>query len=338
MNRRAFLRNTAISLSASAVGARAVPTKTEARVMTVLGPIPASRLGQVLMHEHVLVDFIGAGQVNPSRYNAEEVFNVVLPHLNKLKAAGCDTLVECTPAYLGRDTLLLQRLSKASGLHIITNTGFYGAANDKYVPPFAFTESADQVALRWVREFEDGIPPENIRPGFIKTGVDAGPLSEIDAKLVRAAARCHKRTGLVIASHTGDGVAAMAELEILKEEGVASSGFIWVHAQNEKDPAVHERAAELGAWVEFDGISPKTLEQHIELVRHMQRRKLLHRVLISQDAGWYHVGEPGGGDFRSYEFILTDFLPALRSAGLSEKEFHALLVKNPAEALAIRET
>jgi phosphotriesterase-related protein len=306
--------------------------------MTVLGLVPEGRLGRVLMHEHVLVDFIGADQASPARYAAEEVFKVALPHLARLKSAGCDTLVECTPAYLGRDVALLRRLAKASGLHIITNTGFYGAANDKYVPGFAHNESADEITLRWVREFEDGIPPDNVRPGFMKIGVDSGPLSEIDAKLVRAAARCHKRTGLAIASHTGDGVAAMAEMDILKEEGVAPSAFIWVHAQGEKDQSLHERAAKLGAWVEFDGISPRTVEQHVEVVRHMQRQGLLHRVLISQDAGWYHVGEPGGGEFRGYDFIFTDFLPVLRKAGLTEKDFHALLVKNPAEALAIRET
>jgi phosphotriesterase-related protein len=306
--------------------------------MTVLGPVPARELGRVLMHEHVLVDFIGADQASPERYDVEDVFRKALPHLEKLKAAGCDTLVECTPAYLGRDAALLRRLAKASGLKIITNTGFYGAAKDKYVPRFAYSESADEISLRWVREFEDGIPPDNIRPGFMKIGVDAGPLSEIDAKLVRAAARCHKRTGLAIASHTGDGVAATAELGILKEEGVDPSAFIWVHAQNEKDQSVHERAAKLGAWVEFDGIAPASVVQHVELVMHMKRIGLLHRVLISQDAGWYHVGEPGGGEFRGYDFILTDFLPALRKAGLGEKDVHALLATNPAEALAIRET
>jgi phosphotriesterase-related protein len=290
------------------------------------------------MHEHVLVDFIGADQASPARYDAEEVFQVALPHLQKLKSAGGGTLVECTPAFLGRDAALLQRLSKSSGLHILTNTGFYGAANDKFVPAFAFQESADELALRWAREFEDEIAPGHIRPGFMKIGVDAGPLSAMDAKLVRAAARCHKRTGLAIASHTGDGVAAMAELEILKEEGVAPSAFIWVHAQIEKDSSLHERAARLGAWVEFDGISPQTLDQHLELVRHMKAARLLQHVLISQDAGWYHVGEPGGGEFRGYDFILTGFRQALRKAGLGDKDFHALVVQNPARALALRPT
>jgi phosphotriesterase-related protein len=139
-------------------------------------------------------------------------------------------MVECTPAFLGRDAKLLKRLATASGLHIITNTGFYGAANDKYVPALAREESVQQLADRWIREFREGIDGTSIRPGIIKIGVDAGPLSEIDAKLVRAAAKTHLQTGLTIASHTGDGVAALEELEILKQEGVHPSALIWVHA------------------------------------------------------------------------------------------------------------
>lgn len=304
--------------------------------MTVLGMVPVSRLGRTLMHEHVLVDFIGAEQIAPGRYDPEEVFQKALPHLQKLKAVGGETLVECTPAFIGRDPVLLRRLSKASGVSIVTNTGFYGAADDKYVPRIAYKQSADELALSWVREYEDGITPDNIRPGIIKIGVDSGELSEIDAKLVRAAARASKRTGLVIASHTGDGAAAMAQLAVLKEEGVEPSAFIWVHAQSEPDPGYHQRAAALGAWVEFDGIAHDTIAQHVELVHTMKRTGHLRRVLISQDAGWYHVGEPGGGTFRGYETLFTEFLPALRKAGMPEEDVTTLLVRNPHHALALR--
>jgi len=338
MNRREFLRNSAIGLSTSAAAALASPSKDEPRVMTVLGPVSAKKLGRVLMHEHVLVDFIGADKVSPDRYKRDEVFAKALPHLTKVKAAGCNTLVECTPAYIGRDPSLLRSLSRATGLHIVTNTGFYGAANDAYVPRFAYQESAVELSLRWVREFEDGIPPENIRPGFMKIGVDAGKLSEIDAKLVRAAALCHKRTGLAIAAHTGDGVAALDELKILEEEGVSPSAWIWVHTQSEKGKSIHEQAAQRGAWVEFDGVSPSAIDQHVDLVMNMKRKGLLHRTLISQDSGWYHVGEPGGGEFRGFDGLFADFLPALRKAGLGEKDIHTLLVRNPAQALALRAT
>ena len=163
--------------------------------------------------------------------------------------------------------------------------------------------------------------------------MDAGQLSEIDAKLVRAAARCHLRTGLVIASHTRGGAAAMAQLAVLKEENVEPSAFIWVHAQNEKDPAVHERAAKTGAWVEFDGVSEKTARWHQECVQAMAYKNQMDRTLISQDSGWYHVGEPGGGNFRGYDFLFSRFLPRARKSGLEEKDIRLLLVENPQRAL-----
>ena len=64
------------------------------------------------MHEHVMVDFVGAKKISPGRYDPNEVFRKVSPHLKKLKSLGCDTLVECTPKYIGRDPELLRRLSK----------------------------------------------------------------------------------------------------------------------------------------------------------------------------------------------------------------------------------
>lgn len=303
---------------------------------TVRGPIRAESLGPTLVHEHVLVDFIGADRIVAGRYDPEEVFKKAIPFLQRLRATGCRAFVDCTPAHLGRDPRLLHQLSIATGLHMVTNTGFYGAADDKYLPRFVYDETAEQLADRWSREFEEGIPPSQIRPGFIKIGVDAGPLSAVDRKLVVAAALAHKRTGLAIASHTGDGTAAMAELEVLKEQGVPLSAFIWVHAQNEPDGNLHRRAAELGAWVEFDGVSPEAAAKHVELVLSMKRSGNLRRLLISQDAGWYHVGEPGGGSFRPYDLLFTDFLPTLRQAGLREKDIRTLTVRNPREAFALR--
>jgi phosphotriesterase-related protein len=290
-------------------------------------------LGQTLVHEHILVDFIGADQIRPGRYDAEEAFQKVLPHLAKLKSLGCDTLVDCTSEYLGRNAELLRRLSQAGNLQIIASTGIYGAAKGKFVPRFVASETAEQLSQRWVREFEHGIPPGEIRPGIIKIGVDGAPLSSIDAKLVEAAALAHRRTGMVIASHTIGGAAAFAQLELLKGKGVEPSAFIWVHAQAENDTSLHRRAAELGAWVEFDGIAPQSITQHVDLVLGMKRAGLLRRVLISQDAGWYNVGQPGGGEFRGYDALFTLFLPALRKAGASASDIHTLLVGNPRQAL-----
>ena len=161
-----------------------------------------------LPHEHVLVDFIGAAEVSPDRYDRDEVFRTVLPFVEQFRKLGGQTLVECIPAYLGRDPRLLKRLSQAAGLHLLTNTGYYGARDDQFLPPHAFSESPDQLAARWIREWEDGIDGTGIRPGLMKIGVDSGTLSEVDRKLVQAAARTHLKTGLTIAAHTGPAEAA----------------------------------------------------------------------------------------------------------------------------------
>lgn len=308
--------------------------RSQARVFTVTGEVSATDLGVVLAHEHVMVDFIGAEQVGRHRYNPDEVFEVVLPYLKQLRAVGCRTLVECTPAYLGRDPVLLQRLSRASGIHLLTNTGWYGAANDRFLPASVHSLSAEQIARLWIEEFEKGIEETGIRPGFIKIGVDPQP-SEVDMRLLEAAALAHLKTGLTIASHTGLGSAARKQIERLKSMGVHPSAFIWVHAQVEADQQMHVWAAQQGAWVEFDGVSEDTVHQHVQMVLAIHQSGWLHRVLVSHDAGWYNVGEPKGGTFRAYTTLFTKMIPALRHAGLSESEIRQLTESNPQKAFQI---
>lgn len=334
MIRRRFLVTT-ISALAGAALAREASAAPKLSVMTVRGRIDADQLGTTLMHEHVMVDFIGADKVSRDRYDPEQVFATAAPHLKRAAELGCRTFIDCTPAWLGRDVSVLQRLSLAIGLNIVTNTGYYGARKHAFIPAHAFKESAEQLAGRWIREFKHGIDGSKIKPGFIKIGVDAGPLSEINSKLVSAAALTHLRTGLTIGSHTGDGIAAMQQLDILEKRGVSPKAFIWIHAQSEKDKEFHVRAAKRGCWVEFDGISANSVQSHVDLVKSLAGAGFLDRLLISMDAGWYHIGEVGGGKYRGYESLFTEFLPALRK-DFSEAQVERLIAVNPQEALALR--
>ena len=289
----------------------------QCRSALIAAPSPS-----VLVHEHVLVDFIGAKNIKAGRYDPTEVFRIARPKLEELKQHGCVRLLECTPNFIGRDPGLLAKLADATGLEIWTNTGLYGAADHKYVPAFAYRESAEQLAKRWIAESHAAW-----RPSFIKTGVSNAPLDEIDRKLIRAAALTSNETGLTIASHTPNGRAAVEQLEVVIASKVKPEKFVWVHAQNEKDHAYHEQVGRAGAWVEFDGIGPGTLDWHLQCVRTMAGNDLLKRTLLSQDSGWYHVGEPGGGEYRGYTAIYTDFLPRLDPAWVPE-----LMWTNPRRA------
>ncbi len=314
----------------------AQPASNENVIMTVRGPIVASEFGRVLAHEHVMCDFIGAEKTGRHRYEPDAVVEMMHPFLQEIKKRGFTGFVDCTPAYIGRDPQVLRILAELTGLHILTNTGYYGAAGDKFLPPHAFTESADQLAARWVNEYARWIDDTGIKPGFIKIGVDPGTLSEVDRKLAQAAAKTHLQTGLTITCHTGEAQAALGVLEVVRKEGVASSALIIVHADGISDQSVHFQLAEAGAWVEYDGVNNKSIEKHVRLITEMLKRGFGDRLLLSHDAGWYQVGELDGGKIRPYTTVSDQLIPALKAAGVDDAALSKLLMDNPAQVFYVR--
>jgi phosphotriesterase-related protein len=308
------------------------------RIMTVTGPIDAGEMGFALTHEHVIADVrpIREQIANPVVPDADEVVDVVLPHLERIREFGCRTLIDATGVGIGRHAAVVRRLSEESGLHMLCTTGAYAAADYQFLPPWVSAESVDRLAARWIDEANNGIEGEGVRPGFIKLSVNGGPLSEIERKLIRAGAIAHLETGLTIGVHTRLAAAAFEQLAALEEASVHPSAWIWIHAQAEPDPAQLIKAAESGAWISFDGVATDTVAAHVEKVKRMREEDLLGRVLVSQDAGWYSVGEPRGGDFRSFDTVFTSFIPMLREHGFSESEIDTIFVRNPAEAFSVR--
>jgi phosphotriesterase-related protein len=263
-----------------------------------------------LVHEHVLVDFRSHAEQLSAAYDPDAVFALVKPHLDAIRRLGCVRFQDCTPNYIGRNPALLRKLADATGIDIWTNTGWYAARDRRYLPPEASTETAGQIARRWIAEFAQGI--DGVKPRFVKIGVNRAPLHELDRKIVLAAALCSRETGATVASHTGGGgAAAVEQLEIFTGAKADAAKFVWVHADGEKDHAFHEKLAKAGAWVEFDHVSETGLDWHLDCVRFMAARGLLGRTLISQDAGYYRPGEPNGGAFRPYSYLYTGFLPKL---------------------------
>jgi phosphotriesterase-related protein len=254
------------------------------------------------------------------------------------KARGVKTFIDCTPAYLGRDPLLLHELSKKTGMNILTNTGYYGARNNKFVPASAFEASAQDIARVWINEYEQGIEGTGILPGFIKISVDSDSvLTPMHAKIVKAAAIAHRATGLTIVSHTGKDEPAFAQLKILQEEGVAPDAFVWTHAQQGTLDGYY-KAAKLGAWISLDNVNMNNLgkaggiDWYVYVLTKLKEKRLLHKVLISHDAGWYNVGQEKGGNFRGYTDIFDHLIPALKNSGFSQKDIDMLLTRSPQKA------
>jgi phosphotriesterase-related protein len=315
------------------------------KLITVSGEIPVEETGITLIHEHTMVDWIGADSTGYHRWDRSEVVERVLPFLKEAQEKGVNTFFDCTPAYLGRDPYVLKELSERTGMNIVTNTGYYGAVNDKFVPEHAFEDTPAEIAKVWIEEFKNGIDGGDIRPGFIKIGVDTrDTLSSIDARLIKAAAIAHKATGLTIVSHTGPNTPAFAQIKVLKNRGVSPEAFVWTHAQQGTMEG-YIRAARQGAWISLDNIqktSPKKSDKQgriawfVDRLSQLKEEGLLNKVLLSHDAGWYTPGEANGGDFRGYTDLFEHLIPALKENGFTREEMDQLLVKNPRKAYAVQ--
>jgi phosphotriesterase-related protein len=299
----------------------------EPTVLTVRGPVEAHRLGFTLPHEHLFSQF-GAPPQEPPSYDTPQIFNAVLPELKQLAACRVSTIIDCTAAYFGRDPRLLRQLSDRSGIDIITNTGYYGAAKGRYIPESAQSESAEEIAQRWTAEFESGII-DGIRPGFLKLGVEPGPLSPLHAKLLHAAALTHRRTGMTIAVHTGPNPeSALAQLDILERNRVSPKAWIWTHANQILNTSDLSPAARRGAWISLDGINPQSAQRHLDLLARLLDAGFRNQILLSHDGNL----KPAAGAPRRLTYLSDLVLPKLG------RDAHTLTVANPAAcfALAIR--
>lgn len=287
-----------------------------------------------LSHEHILVDFIGADSIQPSNWNHDTILETMTPYLEELKEFKVDYFVDATPNYLGRDVRLLEKLAHETGLRIVTNTGLYGAQNNKFLPKYVSEESAEMLSERWIDEYRHGIDGTSIKPGFIKIGVDkANTLSPLHQKLVQAAALTHLETGLTIASHTGKAIILWPQLEILMDMGVSPQAFIWVHAQAENDHETYFKAAKMGCWISLDGLG-NDLEKHVEKILLAKKNGILDHILISHDAGWYDP-QKEQQKITPYTALFKQLYLELKSRGFTDDEFNLLVSVNPSKAFTI---
>jgi len=304
-------------------------------LQTTDGPVPLSRTGVVLPHEHIFTDLRGPDATGYGEADADDVVRVMKPLLEAAKAQGVDVLVECTTIGVGRNVPVLARLAKETGLRIVVPTGVYGRAN---FAPKAYREMKEPELTQWmIKEIREGIEGTGVKAGFIKIASSEKELKPLEQKFLRTAARAARETGVVIASHTTSGAVAALQADILEEERLPLDRFIWVHSQAEPDLKIHKQLAARGVYVEIDSIggSSKDDERLIATIKELIAAGHRDRILLSQDAGWYNPGQASGGQQRPYTYLLGTFVPKLRASGLDTETIRLLTVENPRRAFAL---
>ncbi|MFF9349340.1 phosphotriesterase [Streptomyces sp. NPDC014734] len=338
------------------------------KVLTVAGPVDPSALGPVLMHEHVFVDlrrpprFHRPGEDAPEaaepltlatlartrhgRPNADndrlDDFDEMLAEVLAFAHCGGGTVVEVSPAGLGRDPASLLRLSRASGLHVVMGGGWYTPA---FHPADMDGRDVDELADTIVRDIVIGADGTGIRSGVIgEVGADSVPLTDNELKSVRASGRAGRLTGAPVTFHVGGvGEEKFRVLDILAEEGVAPSNVVLGHGTEIlADPAFGERVLARGVFVEFDFLaSPGSPWGHLFLtsdhkvargIAELVERGYADQILLGHDVCQKIQLKKYGG--KGYDYIPRYFLPALRRLGVSEEAIRLIMVANPARALA----
>ncbi len=129
--------------------------------------------------------------------------------------------------------------------------------------------------------------------------------------MLRAAGFASSTTGATIGSHTIRGHVARSQLDILESVEADPNHFVWIHAHQESDIAIHHEFAKRGAWIEYDGIGePVEDERFIDLILRALDAGLSSRVLLSHDRGWYDPAQPGGGTPKPFNYLSTEFCPS----------------------------
>jgi len=328
---RIILTVVAILLMISCNSPQNSSSDQEGFIYSVHGKMDISELGHALTHEHIMSQF-GADPALVPDYDKASLFRQVIPHLKEVKALGVNTIFDCTTVYFGRDVSLLKEMSDSVGIEVITNTGYYAGANDRYVPESAYESSIEEIAQIWINEFENGIGNTGIKPGFIKLAYDDGDPSEIDSKLFVAGIHAHLSTGLTMAVHNGDNPKAIEkQLQLLDEYGVSPSAWVWVHACNTKSDSLLLAVAKTGAWISLDKFKAPQVEDYISNINLLKQEGYLDQILLSHDGNSY----TRKGELRGYQSVMTHLIPAMKESGFSEEEMNQILVVNPQNAFRI---
>jgi phosphotriesterase-related protein len=319
-----------------------------ATVETVRGPIDSSLLGRTYMHEHVFVLTPDVQQNYPEEWGREE--DRVADAVTKLKALaaqGIQSVVDPTVIGLGRYIPRIQQIAQqVTELNLIVATGCY---TYDQVPFFFYyrgpalsaavgAEVPDPMVDLFVSDINEGIAGTGVKAAFLKCAIDHQGMTDGVARVMRAVAKAHGRTGAPITVHTHP--ASQTGLAVKKlmcdEEGVDPSRVVLGHSGDSSDIDHLTRLADEGFILGMDrfGINIETtFESRADTVVELCRRGYSERMVLSHDAACYIDWiDPNVISMMTqwhYLHIHDDVLPYLREHGVTDRQIDDMLIHTP---------
>lgn len=314
------------------------------RVETVLGPIRPEEMGITDSHDH-LIRIGGAEVTHDKDFLLNNVENAA-QEMKEFHAAGGRTLVDCMTYQCGRDVEMLIQVSRASGVHVIATAGFLKAKYYLDKSLWIHLYSVEQIADLLAAEVLDGLDRFNycgpiverlpVKAGVFKFGTSYQAIHPIEAKWMKAVAIAHKKCGAPIITHTEYGTMAMEQSLTLQGYGVNPEQIILSHIDRNPDFDYHREVAKTGVFLEYDG--PARVKYWsdnfiVDLILRMVDVGFEKQILLGLDLGRASYWKTNGGG-PSFCYILDQFVPKLRRAGLPQDVIDGFLIHNPARAFA----
>lgn len=313
-------------------------------MQTVRGSIDTAALGVTLMHEHI---FILNTEVrdNSSYWDEEERVSDAVAKLNALKAIGVDAIVDPTCIGLGRYIPRIQRVAEQTDLHIVAATGVY-TYNDvpfwfHYRLPALTGTERDPMVDFFVRDITQGIGDTGVRAAIIKCATEEAGVTPGVERVLRAAARAHRETGVPITTHThAESRRGIDQQKIFTEEGVDLSRVVIGHSGDTTDLDYLRQLMDAGSVIGMDRFGVDVLlpfEDRVATVAALCEQGYADRMVLAHDAScfidWF---DPDLTPTRQqmmpnwhYHHIHDEVLPALRDRGVTEAQIDEMLVHNP---------
>ncbi|KUO70520.1 MAG: hypothetical protein APF77_09975 [Clostridia bacterium BRH_c25] len=303
-------------------------------IYTVTGPIRKEELGVTLSHEHIAWD----SQADESLYfdriynegKINHLYGKLLPVFQKLYQEGCRAVVEASTPDGEQNLKLMQRLSKASGVRIIPNTGLVFSKNVYRIHRENYEK---ELAARWIEDFQSGLDTIDsvvIKPSHIKIFVSRGRLPEVERKILGAAITASKTVGIPVHCHIVEALTANEVFDFLESIKCDFSRFLWAHASEEADEETITRAVDIGMWLGFDAIRTDNHAKYCDLIKKAVKKGYYNRILLSQDYD-FHEEIINKGNAHPCASIFTDFIPYCEEKGLSRDSVLNMMTGNPAE-------
>lgn len=303
-------------------------------IYTVTGPIEKGELGVTLSHEHIAWDTQADERLYFDRVydedNIKQLYDKLLPVFEKLYREGCRAVVETSTPEGGQNLKLMQKLSRASGVRIIPNTGLVFSKNVYRIHKDNYEK---QVAARWIEDFKNGldiIDDVVIRPSHIKIFMSRGRLPEVERKVLEAAVTASKAVGIPVHCHIVEAQTANEVFDFLESIKCDFSRFLWAHASIEGNEGTIKRAVDMGMWLGYDEIRPDNYCKYRDLIKKAVGNGYSSRLLLSQDYDFLEEAE-AKGNAHPCAGIFTDFIPFCEEEGLSRDSILEMMSCNPAE-------